>query len=412
MERVAVGGGHPSRRRFYPRIASYRPGVSAPQVQRAVRPAPSASPQPTRKRWSWPLLVVGGVDALVAFAVVAVLPTATGWALAAIVAVIPPAVAWWALRARSVTPRGEGPRHLGGYTLIDVLGQGGMGAVWRAEHQLLGRPAAVKLIHVDPGQAPDPAAAVRFEREARMTAQLTSPHAVRMFDFGIADDGTRFLAMELLAGRDLEQVVAKHGAQPSARVAHLLIQACDALQEAHDHGLIHRDVKPSNFIVRLMPRYGDWLTVLDFGLGLEQRALARGDGRLTAAGHLAGTPAFMAPEQARPPRGGVIDHRVDIYALGCVAYFLLSGRELFSGTPMEVVAAQVVDEPTPIGQVARVPVPAALAAVVMDCLAKDPMRRPASAAALAQRLVESVGEARWTPADAVTWWRDAETTAR
>ena len=342
---------------------------------------------------------------LVAAAAMLAVAGATGWALAIGVAALP-AVAAWALRPRRATTPGDERRRLGEYALIDLLGHGGMGEVWRAEHRLLGRPAAVKLIHVDEGQAPEPAAVTRFEREARMTARLTSPHAVRLFDFGVADDGTLYLVMELLDGMDLEQVVLRDGPQPAARVVHLLVQACDALQEAHDQGLIHRDVKPSNFVVRRQPHYGDWLTVLDFGLGLELRHVARGDGRLTAAGHLAGTPAYMAPELARPPRDGVIDHRVDIYALGCLAYYLLSGREVFTGaSPMEVVAAQVVETPLPIAQIARTAVPDGLAAVVMECLAKDPARRPASARALAQRLTACLAGATWTAADADAWWR-------
>ena len=291
---------------------------------------------------------------------------------------------------------------LGSYRLVQRLGRGGMGDVWRAEHVTLGRPAAVKLVRADVLGEGDARARVleRFRREARATAALQSVNSVTVHDLGeTADDGLWF-AMELLDGLDCDSLVANHGPQPPARVVHLLAQACDALHEAHGLGLVHRDIKPANLLVCRKAPTPDCCKLLDFGLALP--LLADRDSRLTGDGAIAGTPAWIAPEAALAK--GEIDHRADIYGLGCVAYWLLCGKPLFeTDHPLELVMAHVRDMPVAPGLRAGIEVPAALEAVVMACLAKAPADRPPSALALKALLLAAPIEP-WTALDAQTWW--------
>jgi len=297
-------------------------------------------------------------------------------------------------------------RELGSYRLVERLGQGGMGEVWRAKHRLLVRPAAIKLIRASGG--PDTAAredAVRrFEREAQITAGLSSPHTVQLFDFGIADDGSFYYVMELLNGLDLETLVKQHGPLPAERAIYLLRQVCHSLAEAESYGLVHRDIKPANLFVC---RYGgeyDFVKVLDFGIAravpdmMQTGAIA-----LTRDNMLQGTPAYIAPEQVM--NGSNVDSRVDIYATGCVAYFLLTGRPVFIGdTPMAIVVQHAHNQPARPSDSSELPIPPALDRLILDCLAKKPADRPQSARELSRRLAEIDGVTPWTEDRAREWW--------
>ena len=231
-------------------------------------------------------------------------------------------------------------RELGSYRLEEKLGQGGMGEVWRARHRLLARPAAIKLIRpssvADGGVGVSAEAMRRFEREAQATARLRSPHTVELFDFGSADDGAFYYVMELLDGVDADTLVRRFGPIPFDRAIYLLGQVCHSLSEAESCGLVHRDVKPANIF---LCRYGedyDFVKVLDFGLvkGLDEPVDM--ETALTRANTIHGTPGFMAPEQVLASSN--LDGRVDIYALGCVACWLLTGQLVFSGdTPMAIL---------------------------------------------------------------------------
>jgi serine/threonine-protein kinase len=298
-------------------------------------------------------------------------------------------------------------QEIGSYCLLERLGTGGMGEVWRAEHCMLAREAAIKLIHPDvlgANEAARRSALRRFEREARATAALGSTHTIRVYDFGRTDEGSFFYVMELLDGLSLEDLVKEFGPQPAGRVATIMEQVCHSLGEAHARGLIHRDVKPANiYTCRLGPDH-DFVKVLDFGLVKATGEPEPGASQLTAVGVAAGTPAFMAPEMATGK--GTVDGRADIYALGCVAYWLLTGLRVFEAdTPLQVLLEHVQTPPPPLSQRTEVEVPAALEQLVMQCLAKDPADRPQTAAGLAARL-RGLGLAdEWTPGDAEAWWQ-------
>jgi hypothetical protein len=298
-------------------------------------------------------------------------------------------------------------RRLGSYELVEKLGEGGMGEVWRARHGSLARPAAVKVIRPEilgARSAGDTAKILaRFEREAQSTASLRSPNTVALYDFGRTTDGTIYYVMELLGGVDLDTLVQRHGPQPAERVVHLLTQVCHSLREAHGMGLIHRDIKPENLQVTLQG--GDWdvVKVLDFGL--VKRIDEAKDEKVTGELAMLGTPAYVAPEQAVGKNA--VDERTDLYALGCVAYYLLTGRFVFSGqTPMEVVLGHVHKEPEPPSQRTHLDVPPALEQLIMELLAKEPSARPASAAEVARRLAEVPLANPWTTARAERWWRE------
>ena len=293
-------------------------------------------------------------------------------------------------------------RDIGSYELVRQLGSGGMGDVWVAQHRMLARPAALKLIRPEllGADAPGRALAVaRFEREARATAALGSTHTVGVYDFGVTEDGSFFYVMELLNGISLDTLVRRHGPVAPARAVHLLRQVCHSLGEAHAAGMIHRDVKPANiFTCRVGPDV-DFVKVLDFGL---VKQIDRPEpGVVTAEGLATGTPAFMAPEVAL---GQPTDHRADIYAVGCVAYWLLTGEQVFNGpTPMATLLMHVQSDPEPPSQRSELRVPHALDRLVLSCLAKDPADRPVSAQELDRLLAESVA-ADWDAEDARAWW--------
>jgi hypothetical protein len=298
-------------------------------------------------------------------------------------------------------------RELGGYRLIQRLGGGGMGEVWRAEHHLLARPAAIKLVRSDPPVASDARRQYelqeRFGREAQATAMMRSPHTIELYDFGMANDGTFYYVMELLDGFDLDTLVKRFGPVPVERVITLLTQVCHSLGEAHANGLIHRDVKPANVYACRYGREVDFVKVLDFGMVKSRREEEDDDTQLTGDHAVAGTPAFMAPEQVLKNRP--IDGRTDLYAVGCVAYWLVTGQLVFSGrTAMETMMKHAQAEPVAPSARTELDVPAALDRVILSCLAKSPDDRPDSADALADALTSVATRESWTTARAHEWW--------
>jgi serine/threonine-protein kinase len=297
-------------------------------------------------------------------------------------------------------------RELGSYQLEEKLGEGGMGEVWRARHRLLARPAAIKLIRPAIGglssAAPDQAVQ-RFEREAQVIATLRSPHTVHLFDFGIATDGAFYYAMELLDGLDADKMLKKFGPLPPERLIYVLRQVCHSLSEAHSRGLVHRDIKPANVF---LCRYGeefDFVKVLDFGIVRAAHDSADTATIDTGEFTIRGTPAFMAPEQALG--AGNIDGRTDIYAVGCLAYWLITGSHVFAADgPMGYLMQHANTPPKPPSTRARVPIPKALDHLVLRCLAKDPAERPQSARELSTLLSAMPGATAWTQERAREWW--------
>lgn len=275
----------------------------------------------------------------------------------------------------------------GSYVLEKKLGAGGMGEVWRARHRLLARPAALKLIKRSEDSENDGTAMARFEQEARITASLTSQHTVTVFDFGILDDGTCYYVMELLDGDDLNGFLKQNRRLPPEAVVDILLQVCDSLHEAHEAGLVHRDLKPANIFIARMGCDDHVVKVLDFGLvALAGKRRAKDDcgERLTMAGFVQGTPGFMAPEQLRDEP---LDRRSDVYALGCVAFWLLTGRGVFIAPNLMDELRQHLDQDPPApSTVASQPIPPALDTIIHACLARNPAQRPASAQELADQL--------------------------
>jgi hypothetical protein len=296
-------------------------------------------------------------------------------------------------------------RQMGSYRLVERLGQGGMGEVWRAKHRLLARPAAVKLIRTAGAQVHRPDEAVRrFEREAQVTAGLSSPHTVQLFDFGVADDGSFYYVMELLDGLDFEKLVKKYGPVPAERAIYLLRQVCRSLAEAESYGLVHRDIKPANLFVCKYGGEYDFVKVLDFGIAkAAPDMMETGQVGFTRDNILQGTPAYMAPEQVL--QGPQIDGRADIYATGCVAYFLVTGKPVFTAaTPMAVVVQHANASPPRPSDNSELSIPPALDQVILQCLAKDPADRPQSARELSRRLANISSLTPWTDERAREWW--------
>jgi serine/threonine-protein kinase len=298
-------------------------------------------------------------------------------------------------------------REMGSYVLGDMIGVGGMGEVWQATHRFLARPAAIKLIkpEVLGAVTPDQAQLVvqRFRREARAAAMLRSPHTIQLYDFGVTNDGTFYYVMELLNGMDLQTLVSQHGPIPPRRVVSLLQQVCDSLAEAHERGLVHRDIKPANIQVCRMGRDCDFVKVLDFGLVKAQATAGMLEPGLTAPNMVAGTPAYISPEAAM---GEAVDARNDVYSCGCVAYWMLTGRQVFEAqSAMQMIAHHIHTPPDPPSRHALAPIPADLDAIVMACLAKRPADRPASAEELGELLGQCEVEQPWTRDDARSWWR-------
>ena len=293
-------------------------------------------------------------------------------------------------------------RRLNQYRLVRPLGVGGMGEVYLAEHSLLRRPCALKLIK--PERADDAVMLGRFEREVRATARLSHPNVIEVFDFGRTAEGTFYYVMEYLPGLTLEDLVGRHGPLPAGRVIYLLRQACAALAEAHAAGLVHRDIKPANLFAARRGRRHDLVKVLDFGLVLPTAVPeARG---LTLEGRILGTPTFMAPEQVRGVKA--LDGRCDLYALGGVAYNLLTGRPPFEGAgTAEVLIAQVRDPVVPPSRVWPA-VPPDVERVVLRCLAKDPSDRYPDGESLDAALAECTAAGDWDDRKAAQWWQEFE----
>ena len=296
-------------------------------------------------------------------------------------------------------------REMGSYHVGELLGRGGMGEVYRATHRMLARPAAIKLIRPERmgGEGSEAAqlAIKRFRREAEAAASLRSPHTVELYDFGVTEDQTLYFVMELLHGMDLERLVREHGPQPANRVIHILRQVCESLEEAHSRGMVHRDIKPANIhLGRLGLRY-DFVKVLDFGLV----KTAGPNAELTLAAGMdatPGTPAYMPPEIALAE---AVDGRADLYALGCVAYYLLTREVVFpAATALQAVARHISDTPVPPSARGGVSVPPGLDRLILALLAKRPQDRPANAAELAAALA-ALDVTPWSEAQAAVWWK-------
>jgi tRNA A-37 threonylcarbamoyl transferase component Bud32 len=297
-------------------------------------------------------------------------------------------------------------REMGSYLLGDLIGRGGMGEVWEARHRFLARPAAIKLIKPEVLSAVTKVQAdvlvQRFRREARAAANLRSPHTIQLYDFGIASDGTFYYVMELLNGMDLQSLIEEHGPLPPARTIHLLRQVCESLAEAHDRGLIHRDIKPANIQICCMGHYFDYVKVLDFGLVKTEGADGTVEPGLTAPNMVTGTPAYLSPESAL---GEAVDRRTDIYALGCVAYWMLTGRYVFPGEGVvQIMARHIHTPPEPPSLYSLYRIPPELDAIVLSCLAKNPADRPGSARELADQLARCDVDDQWSRQHAQLWW--------
>jgi serine/threonine-protein kinase len=266
-------------------------------------------------------------------------------------------------------------RELGAYHLDERIASGGMGEVWRAHHQLLKRPAAIKMVRRSGVLAERKRTGqVRFAREAQATASLRSPHTVACWDYGVDEEGTLYYVMELLEGTDLQALVTDQGPQPEARVVAMLIQACRSLEEAHGAGLIHRDIKPSNLFLCRLGGEEDFLKVLDFGL---VRQAGPQDSRITARDLIVGTVGYMAPEQIE----GEVEPRSDVYSLACVAYWLLTGQKVFEGvSDLDVLGRHSREVPIPPSRRLGKPISPDLEALVLRCLSKTPADRPTARA--------------------------------
>jgi serine/threonine-protein kinase len=293
-------------------------------------------------------------------------------------------------------------KKLGQYSLKKKLGAGGMGEVFLAEHMMLRRPCAVKLIR--PEQAGDPANLTRFEREVRSTATLTHPNTVEIFDYGSTDEGTFYYVMEYLPGLSLQEIVDQSGPLPPERAVHFLRQVCGALREAHGLGIIHRDIKPSNILICERGGVRDVAKLLDFGLAQCTGVHKQNADKLTIQGTIVGSPPFMSPEQASGKDD--LDARTDIYSLGAVAYFLLTGKAPYErGTAMQMMMAHAY-EPLVHPNTLRRDLPHDLEAVIVRCLEKDPAKRFQDADSLDKALAECACAKTWTIDRALTWWKN------
>jgi serine/threonine-protein kinase len=315
---------------------------------------------------------------------------------------------WMALLYYRMSRDAAKARRMGSYQLAERIGAGGMGEVWKAKHRLLARPAAIKLIDAKafgPDAAAQQTAIRRFEREAQATAALSSPHTIELYDFGLAEDGTFYYVMELLDGVDLKTLVERYGPLPGGRVVHILRQACHSLHDAHASGMVHRDIKPANIFTCRRGQEFDFVKVLDFGLVAASGEADHTRTQLTRDGMVTGTPAFMAPEMVSGDRA--IGPSVDIYALGCVGYWLLTGQLVFVGTsPMAILLQHAKDAPAPPSSRSGQAIDSELEQTIMDCLEKDPAKRPASCRDLSRRLARVTDRiGAWSEERAAEWWR-------
>jgi serine/threonine-protein kinase len=317
------------------------------------------------------------------------------------------AAAWSLLLSRYIYGMGRAlskARRMGYYELTERLGRGGMGEVWRAKHRMLARPAAIKLISPEALGAGGELSTTlirRFEREAQMTATLQSQHTVQVYDFGVTDEGALYYVMEYLQGLDLQTLIEKYGPIPPERTVHFLLQVLESLDEAHQAGLVHRDIKPANIIASKYGVHYDFIKVLDFGLA---RCIETPGNTGTLLPMVAGTPAFMAPESALNANDA--DVRADLYAVGAVAYWLLTGRLVFEGlSGYETLLEQVNTRPVPPSQRTETAIPSDLERIIMACLEKDPHKRPQSAAELMSMLKAVSNASPWTTNRAEHWWQ-------
>jgi len=291
-------------------------------------------------------------------------------------------------------------RQLGQYTLEQKLGEGGMGAVYRARHAMMRRPTAVKLLHPDKAGEDNLA---RFEREVQLTAQLTHPNTITIFDYGRTPDGIFYYAMELLDGATLADVVEVDGPQPPGRVLKVLTEVAGALEEAHGVDFIHRDIKPANVLLCSQGGKPDVAKLVDFGLVKD--LASTGDAELTRSESITGTPLYMSPESLTSPEE--VDARSDIYALGAVGYYLLTGEHVFVGKSLvEVCGHHLHTDPEPPSKRLGEAVPEDIESVLLACLAKDPSERPQSASELLDRLHACASAGEWGDAEARAWWSD------
>jgi serine/threonine-protein kinase len=295
-------------------------------------------------------------------------------------------------------------QEFGSYHLEKLLGRGGMGEVWLARHSFLRRDAAVKLVLAELLACASPSERrkiqKRFESEAQAIASLRSPHTVEIYDYGLAESGSLYYAMEYLQGLDAESLVDRYGPQPAARVLSFLRQACESLEEAHDAGLVHRDIKGSNIFICRLGKRTDFVKVVDFGLVKELARTTRT--ALTAESATIGTPAFMSPEHVR---GEQVDARADIYGLGCLAYFLLTGTFVFNKhNSMAMAMAHLTEQPEAPSKRSELPIPHSLERVVLACLEKNREDRPQSVAELRAMLQDCADVAPWTEDQANRWW--------
>jgi serine/threonine-protein kinase len=292
---------------------------------------------------------------------------------------------------------------LGKYRLLAPIGSGGMGEVWKASHDMLARQAAIKLVRPMTKAATSRQMDMwvkRFRREANVIAGLQSPHTIYLYDFGVSRDGRFYYVMELLDGVSLQTLVTSFGPQPPSRVRSILRQICASLEEAHLQSLVHRDLKPSNVMVCKLALEHDFVKVLDFGLA--KCAACEDATQITMEGVTAGTPGYIAPEVALGEMS--IDGRADLYALGCVGYFLLSGTMVFEDTnPMTVALKHVQATPQPLSSRTELPIPSDFERIIMQCLEKKPSDRPSSAREIALCL-EGLDLPPWTEEDAADWW--------
>ena len=290
-------------------------------------------------------------------------------------------------------------RQYGQYTIVEKIGEGGMGVVYRAQHRLLRRPTAVKLLPPDRAGA---RAIARFEREVQLTAQLTHPNTVTIFDYGRTPEGVFYYAMELLDGETLQDIVEATGPMPPSRALHVLAQVAGALVEAHTRGLVHRDIKPANIMLCAQGGISDVAKVLDFGLAQELSLGSAASSSVTAA-HVMGTPQYLAPEMLSAT--AVMSTPADIYAFGGVAYWLLTGEPVFEGGTVVEVCAKHAHLPVPsVAERSPAELPDGLEALVAACLAKSPEERP-TALELVERIRECMN-GEWRDADAARWWTE------
>ncbi|MEM6690964.1 MAG: serine/threonine-protein kinase, partial [Planctomycetota bacterium] len=285
-------------------------------------------------------------------------------------------------------------KQLGQYTLNDLIGVGGMGEVYSAEHRMLKRPCAIKLIHAESDSSEK--AITCFEQEVQATAKLSHWNSVDVYDYGRTDDGTFYYVMELLPGATLEQIITKTGPMPTSRAIHFLVQICDALNEAHSLGLVHRDIKPPNIFASTRGGIHDVAKLLDFGL------VRQSSDTLDGQAGFAGTPAYMSPEQATSYES--VDGRGDIYSLGAVAFYLVTGRPPFESESVAGLLLCHRKEPVPSIQSLNASVDEDFQMIVSKCLAKNPVDRYQVVSELGEALRKCKSASDWSPKQADLWW--------